>query len=91
MRCVTHWATAAGLALTLLWTGQFWSTERPGFAAVVIGLSSVILAASIALAAAMPLATSEPVPPSRLAQTKLPAESSLEMKTSSLGFAEVRL
>jgi hypothetical protein len=51
--------TAAGLALTLLWTGQFWSGEHPRFGSGVILLSSAILLICAVLTATTPMATED--------------------------------
>lgn len=50
---------AAGLALSLLWTGQFWAGEHTGFGTGVISLSIAILAACTALTLTSPMATQE--------------------------------
>ncbi|QEN12809.1 hypothetical protein ACRDU6_09005 [Mycolicibacterium sp. ELW1] len=49
--------TAAGLALSLMWTGQFWLGEHRILGILVIALSGLILAGSVALAMTAPLAT----------------------------------
>lgn len=51
--------TAAGLALSLLWTGQFWWGERTGFGWCLIGLSIAILLACIGLTVTTPMATQD--------------------------------
>ncbi|WP_319435432.1 hypothetical protein [Mycobacterium sp. RTGN5] len=51
--------TAAGLALSLLWTGQFWRGEHTRFGGGVIGLSIVILLACIGLTVTTPMATED--------------------------------
>ncbi|KAA0110230.1 hypothetical protein [Mycolicibacterium sp. P1-5] len=51
--------TAAGLALSLLWTGQFWWGEHTGFGRTVVGLAIAILLACIGLTLTTPMATEQ--------------------------------